>query len=356
MADVFIGYKTEDRAFAAKVCLLLEAKLRYDVWWDQNLQPGDAWSADLDRQLRTAHCVIILWSPESANSPWVLQEAAVAKAMGKLVPARIEKCTIPQPYEGIQAANLEGWTDDLAHAGIQELLGAVVRTVRSARWRALKAVATPLATFASGILLGWLAHGGSSGSRAAESAMEAASGPAYIDICEVPDAKSLRDLVRESTGVVALHTSLVPLLGSGEVLPNTAAVNVPEPLKFDHSNTLVVGWRTWRSTDNILRPAILPTCPAQQGVPCAKATYKADPLDPCTRMSGEFWTLHGVLEVLAVRGGDLSAPSAWPRNAPTTSLTGRQGCGSQDGRPLLVVATGASSAAFADACLQREVP
>ena len=106
---VFISYKNEDRARAQQVRGSLKLALGCDLWWDQNLQTGGQWNERLDQALQSAASVVVLWSKRSCESPWVQQEAAIAKVLGVLAPAVIDDCEIPPPYRGIQAARLQDW-------------------------------------------------------------------------------------------------------------------------------------------------------------------------------------------------------------------------------------------------------
>lgn len=125
MAQVFISYKSEQRSSAKRIKDLIQSALGCDVFWDQGLQTGGRWSAELDKELLCAKCVVVLWSAESSQSPWVNMEAAVAKAFDKLVPARIDACEIPEPYRSIQTADLIGKVAGDDHAGLAKLMEGI---------------------------------------------------------------------------------------------------------------------------------------------------------------------------------------------------------------------------------------
>jgi len=109
MADVFLSYKKEERAEAERVVLALEAAA-YSVWWDDNLTPRSSWDAEIERELKAAKAVLVLWSPLATDEiSFVRIEASYAKDHGKLVPARIERCDLPLRFRDVQTADLTGW-------------------------------------------------------------------------------------------------------------------------------------------------------------------------------------------------------------------------------------------------------
>jgi hypothetical protein len=70
MSEIFISYASEDKPVAKSLAAVLhERGLR--VFWDRAIGPGAEWSEEIQRELRNARCVIVLWSAASANSLWV---------------------------------------------------------------------------------------------------------------------------------------------------------------------------------------------------------------------------------------------------------------------------------------------
>jgi len=153
---IFISYKTEERALAQRIRTFLAISAKCDVWWDQNLQTGGQWSSALDQALREASCVVVIWSAASVLSPWVQQEAAVAKALGKLVPIRVDGCQIPGPYLETQTANLHAWNgqeDDAEFVKVTKAVGGHLRPrtrmqQTSATWRMMRLVTAACAGMA----------------------------------------------------------------------------------------------------------------------------------------------------------------------------------------------------------------
>jgi pimeloyl-ACP methyl ester carboxylesterase len=122
MADVFISYARADLDAAAALAARLEAQA-YSVWWDSSLAGGENFSRRIEQELAAAAAVVVLWSQAAAGSDWVRDEAATAKAAGKLVPASIDGSQPPLGFQGLHTIPLSEWrTGD---AGFSALLRAI---------------------------------------------------------------------------------------------------------------------------------------------------------------------------------------------------------------------------------------
>ena len=88
MADIFISYKSEERALPEALASDLRAA-GYSVWWDVDLVGGTAFRAQILEKLNAARAVIVIWTPASVQSEFVLDEADHAKREGKLIPVRV---------------------------------------------------------------------------------------------------------------------------------------------------------------------------------------------------------------------------------------------------------------------------
>ena len=88
MADIFISYKSEERALPEALASDLRAA-GYSVWWDVDLVGGAAFRAQILEKLNAARAVIVIWTPASVQSEFVLDEADHAKRDGKLIPVRV---------------------------------------------------------------------------------------------------------------------------------------------------------------------------------------------------------------------------------------------------------------------------
>jgi hypothetical protein len=108
MADIFISYKSEDYERASFVASAL-GEAGYSVWWDAELRTGETYDEVIDRELRIAHCVIVLWSQLSVKSRWVRAEATIGDRRGILLPVKIEDVDVPLQFELIHTADLIEW-------------------------------------------------------------------------------------------------------------------------------------------------------------------------------------------------------------------------------------------------------
>lgn len=88
----------------------------FSVWWDAALHSGETFDEVIERNLRDARAVVVLWSTASVASRWVRAEATQADRRNKLAPAIIEPCDRPIIFELTHAAELHEWTGDLTDA------------------------------------------------------------------------------------------------------------------------------------------------------------------------------------------------------------------------------------------------
>lgn len=124
MADVFISYKSEDRAHAERVAKALESE-GISVWWDPDLATGQDYQQVIDDNLRSALVVVVLWSKLSTRSRWVRSEATIGDRYGALAPVMIEACERPVAFELLQTADLSQWSGDIQAPAWREFLADV---------------------------------------------------------------------------------------------------------------------------------------------------------------------------------------------------------------------------------------
>src|SRR5215472_637906 len=86
MADVFISYSQKDRDVAQGLADFL-GDCGYDVWWDYELVGGVKFRNTIKEQLAKAKAAIVIWTPNSVESDWVIEEA---KQTQKLIATRTD--------------------------------------------------------------------------------------------------------------------------------------------------------------------------------------------------------------------------------------------------------------------------
>lgn len=124
--DIFISYCRDERS-AARHFADCFAREGFKVWWDAVLRSGQTFDEVIERELRAAKAVVVLWSPRSVSSRWVRAEATLADRGNKLVPVIIEPCTLPIIFELTQAADLSKWDGDTGDANWQMLVSDLRR-------------------------------------------------------------------------------------------------------------------------------------------------------------------------------------------------------------------------------------
>jgi hypothetical protein len=114
MADVFFSYSSKDRERVRPVHDML-TDAGFDVFWDQEVPPGQDWDAWIRGHLEKARCVVVFWSKSSVASENVRHEAIIARDRDLLLPVLIDRLgasDFPMGLLVVQAADLMGWTGD----------------------------------------------------------------------------------------------------------------------------------------------------------------------------------------------------------------------------------------------------
>jgi formylglycine-generating enzyme required for sulfatase activity len=128
LADVFISYKSE-RRLAAEYLAHIITDHGFTVWWDYGLLVGEDFRDRIDREIRAARAVVVLWCPMSVQSRWVKDEAYLAQELGKIVPAKVSEVPLPLGFNGLDTLNLAAWDGSPRGDGLARLIRAVeVRT------------------------------------------------------------------------------------------------------------------------------------------------------------------------------------------------------------------------------------
>ncbi len=129
MTDLFVSYKSEDRARVAPLVAALEAD-GVGVWWDAHIGGGSAWRDTIESELNAARGVLVVWSERSTGlgGSFVRDEATRSLRRGAYLPVRIDPVEPPLGFGETQALSLIGWKGDRGDPQYQALL-ATVRAV-----------------------------------------------------------------------------------------------------------------------------------------------------------------------------------------------------------------------------------
>lgn len=126
MSDIFISYKREDEARAARLVQALQ-KAGLNPWWDRGLPGGENWRENIQAALSAAKVVIVAWTHESVGptGDFVRDEAGQAKARGVLVPVLLERVRAPLGFGEVQAIDLSRWRGSPRDPDFLDLVAAV---------------------------------------------------------------------------------------------------------------------------------------------------------------------------------------------------------------------------------------
>jgi hypothetical protein len=140
--DIFISYSREERP-AARHFAESFTREGFTVWWDAVLRSGQTFDEVIERELRAAKAVVVLWSPRSVASRWVRAEATLADRGNKLVPVIIEPCNLPIIFELTHAADLSDWAGETDDARWQALVSDLKRMVSNGEEESIEALPEP---------------------------------------------------------------------------------------------------------------------------------------------------------------------------------------------------------------------
>jgi hypothetical protein len=101
VADVFISYSKARRAETVELAADLEAR-GFATWWDKDITPGEVFRDTIRDELAKARAAIVIWTPQSVKSNWVISEASRADKRGILIAvhsADLQHDDIPPPFD-----------------------------------------------------------------------------------------------------------------------------------------------------------------------------------------------------------------------------------------------------------------
>jgi len=127
VSRVFLSYARED-VDAAKQLADAISHAGHEVWWDRHIQGGSRFSNEIDRALKDAEVVVVLWSEASVQSAWVQDEAAEGRDSGRLVPVALGSVKPPLGFRQFHTVSLGPWNGDGKREGVDDLLDAIAST------------------------------------------------------------------------------------------------------------------------------------------------------------------------------------------------------------------------------------
>jgi hypothetical protein len=122
--DIFLSYKSEDRERAIIIAQALE-KQGLSVFWDRNILGGQKYRKIIGENLKAARCMIVLWSNDSVDADFVIDEATEGLQREILIPVLIDDVEQPLGFGQIQYRNLINWQGELPNPEFDLLLESI---------------------------------------------------------------------------------------------------------------------------------------------------------------------------------------------------------------------------------------
>ena len=124
MIRVFLSYAREDVG-TAKALADHIGRAGHDVWWDRHIQGGSRFTNEIDRALKDAEAIVVLWSEHSVQSAWVQDEAGEGRDSGRLVPVATGATKPPLGFRQFHTVTLGPVGEDGEPEGLGELVAAI---------------------------------------------------------------------------------------------------------------------------------------------------------------------------------------------------------------------------------------
>ncbi len=143
MTEVFLSYCGLDRG---KVAALADALSDHGlaVWWDKELVGGDHWKPEIAKKLGEVDAVVVLWTPNSVDRPFVKAEAAIGLGYDCLLSVHYARdVEPPEAFGKIHAHYLGDWNPKEKRAPEIGKLVAKIQDKKTARDRQKRAEALP---------------------------------------------------------------------------------------------------------------------------------------------------------------------------------------------------------------------
>ena len=126
MARVFLSYAREDKSAAKHLAAGIE-RAGHAVWWDHHIHGGSRFASEIDRELKNADIVVVLWSKTSVESAWVQDEAAEGRDSGRLVPTIMDRVKPPLGFRQFQSIDFGDWDGRDEPTALADVVGAIAQ-------------------------------------------------------------------------------------------------------------------------------------------------------------------------------------------------------------------------------------
>jgi len=127
VARVFLSYSHQDDSIARGLAEAISSA-GHQIWSDRQIHGGSRFATEIDRALKDAEAVVVLWSDASVESAWVQDEAAEGRDSGRLIPVTLKGRKAPLGFRQFQAIDIGTWTGSGQIPRLQELLRAIDQT------------------------------------------------------------------------------------------------------------------------------------------------------------------------------------------------------------------------------------
>src|SRR5215472_12710299 len=128
MAEIFISYKSERRKAAEHLAAVL-SHYGYSVWFDYQLIKGSDFGLQIDRRIRAAKALVVLWCSKSVASRWVVEEVDLAYKLGILIPVKIEDCELPVGFRRQDYIDMSSWDGAPRSPQLDPLIKALAQRI-----------------------------------------------------------------------------------------------------------------------------------------------------------------------------------------------------------------------------------
>ena len=111
MSDIFLSYSSKDRERIRPLEKALEAQ-GWTVFWDREIPVGKSWRSFIGQEIQNCLSIVVVWTQNSVESEWVIEEAEEGKSRGILFPVNLDNVKPPFGFDSIQSADLTDWNKD----------------------------------------------------------------------------------------------------------------------------------------------------------------------------------------------------------------------------------------------------